>query len=208
MSLPCKGNIYKVGGYKTVNGAVLHDMHYNHPLDFASMKITPEHKKSLMISEHDRMIAKVLVNANIPIEQVKKIIIFEGTKVSKINYQDARNWFWKNPISLDVDNPGYSFIKKIEDAGYLTRYASDEETNRLSSVFFTKENGMLNRARICNDVFIVDATYNINTLKIPLICVQGVSSVGDENLKSFPVALAFVCDETEKTYEWFFWNRR
>ncbi|KAI9341578.1 hypothetical protein BD770DRAFT_414778 [Pilaira anomala] len=101
-----------------------------------AVKITPEHKKSL-ISEHDCMIYKALVDVNIVIKQVKKTIASEKIKVAKINYQDARNWFWKNPISLEVENAGYRFIN--EDPGYLTLHTFDQETKRLSSLFFFYE---------------------------------------------------------------------
>lgn len=40
-------------------------------------------------------------------------------------------------------------------------------------------------------------------MKMPLISVYGVHSLGSDKLMSFPIAYAFVFDEKESTYEWF-----
>ena len=53
------------------------------------------------------------------------------------------------------------------------------------------------------ETYLIDATYGTNNLKMPLICVYGVSNVGLKSLKTFPVAFAWVSSEKEEIYSWF-----
>ncbi|KAG2213923.1 hypothetical protein INT47_001192 [Mucor saturninus] len=104
----------KVGGYKIMNADVPGNSVHNHPLDFQSMKITPEFKKTL-ITENGLVAVDTMVNADIPMEQIRKTVLFEGSNIHKLTYQDASNWFGKTkPINLNVDNVGYDLIKKLK----------------------------------------------------------------------------------------------
>lgn len=52
-------------------------------------------------------------------------------------------------------------------------------------------------------VFVMDITYNTHNVKMPLICVTGVSNLGGMQLKSFPVDFRWISNETQSMYEWF-----
>ncbi|CEG74983.1 hypothetical protein RMATCC62417_10101 [Rhizopus microsporus] len=59
------------------------------------------------------------------------------------------------------------------------------------------------RATRFHETYIIDATYSINSLKMPLLCVYGVSNLGGLTLKASPVAFAWIANEREETYSWF-----
>lgn len=69
--------------------------------------------------------------------------------------------------------------------------------------FFFTNDTMMNKAHRFSEVFGMDATYNTNNSKMPLICVTGVSNLDGTQLKNFPVAFAWVRNETQGMYEWF-----
>jgi hypothetical protein len=61
---------------------------------------------------------------------------------------------------------------------------------------------MMNRARRFSGGFVIDATYNTSNTKMLLICVTGVSTLGGMQLKSFPIAFAWVNNETQGMHQW------
>lgn len=61
---------------------------------------------------------------------------------------------------------------------------------------------MMSRTCRFNEVFVMDATYKTNNAKMSLIYVTGVSNLGGMQLKSFPIAFAWVSNEAQGMYEW------
>ncbi|ORE05383.1 hypothetical protein BCV72DRAFT_336634 [Rhizopus microsporus var. microsporus] len=58
------------------------------------------------------------------------------------------------------------------------------------------------RATRFHEAYIIDVAYGTNSLKMPLICVYGVSSLGRQTLKTFPITFAWVANEREEAYSW------
>ncbi|CAO3654734.1 unnamed protein product [Mucor hiemalis] len=76
-----------------------------------------------------------------------------------------------------------------------------ESRFHLTSFLFVL-NDSLNEIRQRHEVFIIDATYKTNNLKMPLVSIQGVSHLGGDKLLTTPIAYALVSNEQKDTYIW------
>ncbi|KAE8219630.1 hypothetical protein CF326_g8915 [Tilletia indica] len=81
---------------------------------------------------------------------------------------------------------------------HITKIAAvDTGVERLEGLFFAHPRG-LELLRRFGTVILIDATYNTNQHRLPLLHMVGITSSN----RSFTVALAFLPDETTMTYSW------
>lgn len=194
-------------GFWSVNDPLNESEHtHNHPCTAAYNSITPQGKKRLATQADIQTIISMTKNNSKTSEIVKNLSKFDGNSV--FNHQDVANI--ANEIRQGSKpnskiNDATILMNKMKEEGYQVRHQESNEFDgsfvKLKSLFFIK-NTMLQNARKMGQVFIIDATYKTNNVKMPLVSVYGVHNLGGSTLINYPVAFAFVSNETEVTYKW------
>ncbi|CAG8540275.1 8787_t:CDS:1 [Cetraspora pellucida] len=93
-------------------------------------------------------------------------------------------------------------IKMLEERQYILRHLLTKDGHMLN-LFFTYIEAA-RQVAICPEVLIIDATYKTNLYKLPLINTIGISNIGNAKaLNTYQIAIAWVANEQEPTYEWF-----
>ncbi|CAG8525863.1 11929_t:CDS:2, partial [Gigaspora margarita] len=93
-------------------------------------------------------------------------------------------------------------LQKLEERNYIVRHLLLVD-GYMRNLFFTHIEAARHTA-VCSEVLIVDATYKTNLYKLPLINAVGVSNIGNaKSLNTYQIAMAWVENEKEYTYEWF-----
>lgn len=97
----------------------------------------------------------------------------------------------------------------LDDAGFHHRYRVQEEldetgkviSRKLIQIWFTHPKLLQESARfVAGAVYVVDATFNTNKVKMPIIVAVGVLNNG----KTFPIAFSYCRAEDHESYS-FFW---
>ncbi|CAG8664616.1 9369_t:CDS:1 [Ambispora gerdemannii] len=93
-------------------------------------------------------------------------------------------------------------LQMLEERQYVVRHTLSKD-GHMQNLFFTHIEAARQTA-ICSEVLMVDATYKTNLYKLPLINAVGVSNIGNAKvLNTYQIAMAWVANEQEYTYEWF-----
>ncbi|CAG8664125.1 19474_t:CDS:2 [Cetraspora pellucida] len=93
-------------------------------------------------------------------------------------------------------------IKMLEEHQYILHHLLIKNSHMLN-LFFTYIEAV-HQVAICPEVLIINATYKINLYKLPLINAVGISNIGNAKaLNTYQIAMAWVANEQEPTYEWF-----
>jgi hypothetical protein len=94
-------------------------------------------------------------------------------------------------------------MNALVNAGFHVRlrwtdiYNKDRLERRLEQIFFVSDAQIAKARRFCSDFVIeMDATFNTNSLKLPLANIVGV----DNHMKTFTVALSFIRAEAEEDF--------
>ncbi|KAI8878028.1 hypothetical protein K501DRAFT_196819 [Backusella circina FSU 941] len=93
----------------------------------------------------------------------------------------------KNKLDLKSEDGATVLLNYIESKQFITKYRCDPTTNALDGLFVINTT-LIARAKQFSELVIIDATYNTNSLRMPLICAYGVSNLGGMVLKAFPIA--------------------
>ncbi|CAG8812525.1 21135_t:CDS:2, partial [Cetraspora pellucida] len=93
-------------------------------------------------------------------------------------------------------------IKMLEERQYILHHLLTKDGHMLN-LFFTHIEAA-RQVAICSEMLIIDATYKMNLYKLPLINAVGISNIGNAKaLNTYQIAMAWVANEQEPTYEWF-----
>ncbi|OAD72633.1 hypothetical protein PHYBLDRAFT_73360 [Phycomyces blakesleeanus NRRL 1555(-)] len=85
-------------------------------------------------------------------------------------------------------------ISNINNLKYSATHGNKKFAHGATELIRTMEA----KARRFSDIFIMDAIRKTNCVKMSLVCVEGVSNLGGERLKSFLVLDAIVLLETKE----------
>ncbi|KAG2191831.1 hypothetical protein INT47_011579 [Mucor saturninus] len=174
---------------------------HNHPLSAENVLLSSNGRKNKLNSDDVEKIQKG-IEQEIPTKLIQKLIsAISG--VNKLTLHDINNLRYKNAdrVNLRSDDGAKLLIHHIESKGYNTAYRCNPISRNLDGLFFTNDT-LVARAKRFSEVVVIDATYNTNDLKMPLISAFGVSNLGKDTLKTFPIAFAWVANEKEM-YNWF-----
>lgn len=91
-------------------------------------------------------------------------------------------------------------IEDLQSSGYFVRWNVNEKSE-LDRLFFSHHHSKTMAQRF-PEVVIMDATYSTNTLKMPFVNIIGVSNLGQQRLRSFAMAGAWITKEDEESMTW------
>lgn len=180
---------------------------HNHSLSVEGIQVLPEGKRGLIGSKSIRLVTD-MIQAGSSVPEIRKTLGGRDGE-SILSYHDIRNWRAENTSSFNIstlENDARNLVSHIASKGYLVSYRKSlndsESRSFLTSVYFMHQSAIEELKNRC-EVFIIDATYKVNNLGMPLISVQGVSHLGGDTLMTTPIAYAFVSNEQKETYIWF-----
>jgi hypothetical protein len=92
-------------------------------------------------------------------------------------------------------------IQDMKDQGFIVHV--QEGANQVLRLLLIMHPDSLALIRKFDEVLVVDATYQTNTLLLPLINIVGFTNLGnDKHLSTFIAATAIVISETARNYTW------
>lgn len=118
------------------------------------------------------------IQQNITSKQIQRALSAQ-TSYNKLTIHDINNLKYTtiNKIDIKSVNGATLLIDHIQSQGFITEYRRDPILGNLDGLLFTNT-FLLDRAKRFPGFVIIDATYNTNNLKMPLICAYGVSKLG------------------------------
>ncbi|CAI9095453.1 OLC1v1031407C1 [Oldenlandia corymbosa var. corymbosa] len=132
---------------------------------------------------------------------------FPDEKVTSKQVYNYRNFLRKAGFPILDDLSAVDIVGKVlevaEQHNYIIFTECDEETQRLSHVFFAHPDSLL-LLRTYPWVVCVDSTYNTNKYKLPLVEFVGMTPCN----QTFLIAYAILSDETGDSYHWALWQLR
>ncbi|CAO3621787.1 unnamed protein product [Mucor hiemalis] len=154
-------------------------MRHNHSTNEEYSLSTPHGRKNHLSTENVKKLQQD-IEQKIPTKLIQK-------SLSSMNKR----------IDLKSTEGAALLLYNMESQGFITiAFSRNDSTEFFDGLFFTNQ-VLIERAKRFPGVILIDATYNKNDLRTPLICAYGVSNVGKEKLKTFPIAFAWVADEKE-----------
>jgi hypothetical protein len=115
---------------------------------------------------------------------------------TKIDYMTVYNNFRKLFPRFGPEDC-QSFIGELEKNNAKYKFIKDKEERYLTKLIFVTPLMQDNYSRF-HDVVLIDTTYNINYLSVPLVVISGV----DSKYRNILFALALINEETSITYQW------
>ncbi|KAL4209986.1 hypothetical protein CU097_012866 [Rhizopus azygosporus] len=200
----------KGGSYRNIrdlnedNRFVFATSYHNHGLTESNLLSTVSGRRSAL-TQNEAILANDMIVSMAPARNIQRAVTGDDSLLHKLTINDINNLRCKSADGVSDKRPFKSaskLIQLMEDSQYTVDYGY-EETNHLDRILSFTNDTMMNRARRFSKVFVMDATYNTNSSNMPLICVTGVSILGGMQPKSFPIAFAWVSNETQGMYEWF-----
>lgn len=178
------------------------EKYHNHEINDENLLSTSAGRKSLL-DLNDMEELQRGIEQKLPSKMIQKILSSESDH-NKLTIHDINNLKYTMIDRVDINGAdgGTDFMNYIESHGFIVEHYCNPTSGDIKGIFFTSPS-LLDRARRFPEVVLIDATYNTNDIKLPLICAFGVSNLGKETLKTFPIAFSWVSSEKEKLYEWF-----
>lgn len=133
-------------------------------------------------------------------QSISSIVDFLEAKynISKLNYQKVYYAFRKVKPLFGADDCEH-FHSYLKEKNFFVESMLNGYNESLCKLFFASPTMQYNY-NLFGDIILIDATYNTNIYKVPLVVITGIGCDG----RNLVFGMAFVNDETLETYEWIF----
>ena len=170
----------------------------------------PVHLSALEEYQQLATSARLYRFANQPFSEASKLLA-EGAFRIKITQKQYYNLVrQKLPDSQDIASVA-GFCQALIEEGLKVRYRAQEEytednsskivSRRLTNIFFwSPECVEFTRRWASGHCILIDATFNTNEKRLPLLIAVGITNEGE----TFPIAFAFIKGETADAFDFFF----
>jgi hypothetical protein len=182
--------------------------HFGHDL-VDNPLIFPRHRERIDAFKNAKRLAITHRYSIIPFSIHRRILESEDiglTLTAKEYYNSVRN----EKLSATNIKSIEGLLVALQEAGFIYRCRVDNEEDkdgiinvrRLEQIWFTHEDLIESASRFMSgSLCIIDATFNTNKARMPLIIAVGVLNTG----KTFPVAFSWCRSESHESYL-FFWE--
>ena len=166
-----------------------------------------DHRASVPEWQQIRAAAFRYRSTNQPYSEASKLLHAEllGFKMSGKDYYNLI----RKPLDQEDDNTLAVFMRELTEEGFKTRYHhtdiyNDEDVlthKQITSIFFYSSQGATLARRFCGGhILQLDATFNSNKNRMPILVAVGITNEGT----TFPVAFCFIPAEAEDVFTFFF----
>ena len=180
--------------------------HDKHAIPVNPLSLAP-HRQSLPELQQLKGVAQTYRFASLPYSEASKLLRDEslGMRLKVKEYYNLKRSQLLNPRDSDS---ALILLKALKDEGFHYRTVVKEDINSTGDlvsqqlvqiVFWHPEAGFLAQRFCAGHLLVVDATFNTNNLRMPLITSLGITNEG----KALPVAFSYCPGETTESYNVF-----
>ncbi|CAG8465614.1 2099_t:CDS:2, partial [Dentiscutata heterogama] len=173
---------------------------HNHELLLPSqVHCLPQHRS---LSTEQKELVHIMLKSSASTQSIADAIHWKNGTIYTKDIMNKRDRI-KNTLNEGTNHDTtVRFLQMLDERQYIVHHVLTKDGHMLN-LFFT-HNEAACQVAICPEVLMVDATYKTNIYKLSLINAVGVSNVGDSKaLNTYTIAMAWVLNEQEPTYEWF-----
>ena len=179
--------------------------HLNHAVPMNPFSLAP-HRQSLPVVQQLKGLAQKYRLASLTYSEAIKLLREDALGVrlkEKEYYNLARN----QPLNQADPDSAVALLRALQDEGFHYRTMISEEFDEqvpskivsrrlVQIVFWHPEARYLARRFVADHLLIVDATFNTNNLRMPLITSLGITNEG----RALPIAFSYCPGESAESY--------
>ena len=182
--------------------------HTGHALPVNPFSLPP-HRQSVPVIQQLKGIAQKYRFASLPYSEAMKLLKEENLGVY-LNQKEYYNLKRLQPLDSSDPDSGLVLLKALQDEGFRYRTLVREEyteqdpskivSQKLIQIVFWNEDASYLIKRFCaGHLLVTDATFNTNSLRMPLITSMGITNEGHP----LPIAFSYCPGETAESYAFF-----